>query len=249
MNWSLIGWIFIGVSAILLALFTFLFRSGKGYPIRKTEAVEAYKGSQVASIEEGRARQVLLGESFWTYVYPGLGLQALTIVPKLLDLETAVDGGMSLSGGDGSLAVFARQIVDGRYQDGFSTKLSPIGVRTTLPGVTPLSLTAGLLSELSLRPYGSLALLGHYGPAALLLAETVIDKGGRVLGTAGTLAAQAALFPSIQNLLIGEMTYMLPGLFKKSTGHQAAWLTEDILRVLLILGLIVGAILKMIGVL
>lgn len=249
MNWFLVGWIFIGISAVLLLLFRFIFRSGKGYLSRKLVAVDAFKASQAASIERGRPRQVLLGDRFWNSVYPGLGLQALSIVPKMLDIESAVDGGLSLSAGDGILAVFAHQIVEGRYADGFSTALIPKGVHSMLPGVTPLSLTAGLLSDLSIRPHGSLGLFGHFEPSALLLAETVQHSRGHVFGTAGTMAAQAALFPAVQDLLIGEMVYMLPGSLSPDAGHKAGWLTEDLVRLLLILGLIAGAILKMIGVL
>lgn len=248
-DWFLVGWVMIGVSAVSLLLLTLFFRSRKGYAARRLAAVDAFRTSQSVSIEQGRLRQILLGDQLWTSAYPGLGLHALTILPKLLDVESAVDGGLSLSAGEGSLAVFARQIIEGRYTDGFSTALSSSGVRSMMPGVTPLSLTAGMLSELSAHPHGSLGLLGHLSPSVLLLAETVHHQKGHVFGAGGSLSAQAVLFPVLQDLLLGETVYMLPGLIDPDAGHQAGWLTEDILRFLLICGLIVGAVLKMIGVL
>jgi len=42
---------------------------------------------------------------------------------------------------------------------------------------------------------------------------------------------------------------LMPELATSAAGRRAAWLTEDILRVLLMLGLIAGVILTIVGVL
>ncbi len=249
MNWPLVGWIFLGFSAAVLIFLSILFRYRKGPSVRNLSAVQALRMSQTASMEGGQSRQVVLGDQFWSRLYPGLGLHALSLVPSFLDPESIADGSLTLSGGDGCLVLFANQVVQSRYQDGFSSSLASMGVRRSLPGATPLSSITGLLPELTSRPYGSLALFGNSGPVVLLLAEAVRNRGGHVFAATGTLAAQAALFLSIRDLLIGETIFMLPELASQETGYRAAWLAEDILRVLLMISLIAGVILKMVGVL
>lgn len=250
MNWSWLGWGFIGLSAILLILFTYLFKLKQGYQIRRMPAVTALLASRASTIEQGKRRQIVLGQQLWSRTYPGLGLQSLAALSAYLNPESMADGRLTISGGDGSLVVFARQIIHGCYQDGFSTDLNnaPV-VDIALPGPTPLSFTAGLLSKISISPHHSLALFGQYGPEAMLWTESAADDGGEVFAAAGSLASQAALFLTVRNLLIGEEIMMAPGLFEPSTNSGASWAAEDLLRFLLILLLITGAILKMVGIL
>lgn len=249
MNWSLVGWVVIAISAILLTVMVLLFKKGISYPVRRNPAIEGLIASRISAIEMGQRRQVVLGHQLWSRVNPGLGLHSLAVLPTFLDPETGMDGGMTVSGGDGSLAVFARQIIKNRYRDGFLTALHDHGVRSALPGPTPLSFTAGFLPELHAHPHASLAVFGDYGAEAALWVDAVTSRGGYVFAAAGSLASQAALYASVRDLLIGEEVFLTPGLLAPDAINQAGWLTEDILRSLLILLLITAAILKMIGVL
>lgn len=249
MTWSLAGWMLIALAAILLVLFHFLFQGKKGYSARRFSETEALMDSRVSAIEKGQCQQVVLGHHFWSRAYPGLGLHALSVLPSLVDTEIGADGGLTVSAGDGSLVVFARQIVQAAYQDGYSSALQPAGVKVALPGPTPLSFTAGLLPEMGRHSLGSLALFGNYGVEAALWAETAVLKGSQVFSAAATLDSQAALYVNVPNLLIGEEVFMLPGLLTATADNEVGWLTEDILRGLLMLLLVIAAILKMVGVL
>jgi hypothetical protein len=194
-------------------------------------------------------RGVFIGHRLWYRAYPGLGLAAVSALPALVDMENMADGGQLVTASDGGLLALARQITLGTYQGGFSQPLSEALSALSLPGVSPLSYTAGMLSELRTQPYGSLALFGNYGPEALLWAEAVSDKNEVVVAAAGSLSSQAALFLSVQGLLIGEEVFAVKGLVKPETVDDAAWMAEDILRMLLILLIVIGAVLKMAGVL
>jgi hypothetical protein len=160
-----------------------------------------------------------------------------------------VDGGLTVGSADGGLAVFARQIVKNRYQDGFSPVLHKRGARVALYGLTPLSFTAGLLPELSASKGGALALFGHYGPEAMLWVDALGRKGGGVFASGGTLAAQAVLLLSVEELLIGENTYSYPHAQHPDARAARQLFAEDILRLALILGLLIGVGLKLGGLL
>jgi len=249
MTLRIVGLMVIGLSAGLLALITLYYKRGRNYPIRKRQLVKIFTRSQEASIERGLHRQVFLGHQLWSFPYPGLGLHALGVLPVFLKPEATGDGRLSVITADGALAVMARQIADHNYRDGYSPLLTKPGVRINLTGPTPMTFTASFLSGNSGQPYGTLAMLGNYGPESLLWANAVQNRDGMVIAGAGTLTAQAALFASVQHILIGESLYSLPNLIMPNPNRQAGLLTEDILRVLLIISLILGVILKVLGVL
>ena len=247
MTWTQIGWTIIALSAVLLVGFSLFFRHRYRYQVRNIPAVKQLEDQRVIAVERGMGRQVVLGEGLWTHAYPGLGLHALAILPGIVSPEDSVEGGQVISTGSGVLALFASQIVQGYYQNGFSPSLQDRMQSVSLPGPTPLAFTAGLLPDLSAKPPGSLALFGSFGLSAPLWAEAAQINGGHVFAAAGSVTAQAALFLNVRDLLIGEEVFMLPGLMEPTALNQAGWLTEDILRVALMALLIVAVILKVAG--
>lgn len=248
MNGSLMGWVIIGCAVILLLASRLSFL-GKGTAVRKESAVDRLREAQTAAMEHGVDRKVLLGDNLSPFAYPGLGLHALSALPSFLDAESGVDGGLTLGSADGGLLVFAHQIVQARYRDGFSSALPQAGVRTKLYGPTPLSFTAGILPDLGASPSGPLALFGHYGPESLLWVETVQRKAGPVFAFGGTIAAQAVLFLMVRDLLLGETTFTYPHVLPGEERLSRNLLPEDWLRLLLILGLLIGVLLKFGGIL
>jgi len=249
MTWSLLGWVFIGLSALMLVIFNLLIKNHKTYPVRRFPAVERLMAARVAALERGKNRAVILGHQLWSPAYPGLGLGALSVLPPLLNAEQVEGGGQVVAVGDGGLLLLARQIAVGRYDDGFSKSLIGSGFGVALLGITPLSFTAGLLPELRSQPYVSLALIGNVGPEAVLWVEALTDKNEHAFAAAGPITSQAVLFPSIQDLIMGEEVFLLPGLLKERTSDRAGFLTEDILRMGCILLIVIGVIFKILGVL
>ncbi|MFW5713527.1 MAG: hypothetical protein ACOCYU_02530 [Brevefilum sp.] len=248
MNWTLIGWALIFISAILIIFSKFLPLS-KTYPVRELPIVENLRKAQITTMERGEQRRVLLGDRIAPLAYPGLGLQALSALPSFLDRESAIDGGLTLGSADGGLVVFARQIVQNRYRDGFSPVLHQAGVRTMLYGPTPLSFTAGILPELAGSTGGSLTLFGHYGPEAMLWVEALRRNGGGAFASGGSLAAQAVLLLTVRDVSLGESTFAYPHILTGKKGSSQELFTEDLLRLVLMLGLLIGVLLKLGGVL
>jgi hypothetical protein len=247
MTWDQVGWGMIALAVVLLIGFNLIFKAGRRYHVRQLPAIKALFDQRVIAVERGEGRQVVLGHRFWGRAYPGLGLHALSVLPSLVSPEMMVDGGQAVSAGAGELVLFARQIIQGNYREGFSTGLEQSLSPIQLPGPTPLSFTVGLLTEINLQSPGSLALFGSFGQSAPLWAEAAFLKGGNVFAAAGLISAQAALFLSVRDLLIGEEIFLLPGMMESTTVNQAGWISEDILRALLIVLILVAAVMKMVG--
>jgi len=247
MNWSIVGWGVIGFAAVLLAVSSILFKNKRTYRIRNFPQFDSLETSRIGAIEGSLRRTLVLGHQLFSPGYPGLGLNSLSPVPGFLDPETLADGKLEITSSEGTLVVFAQQIIENAYQDGFTTALIPNEVKSSLLGPTPFSFTAGLLSDLSAAPQQGLILTGSFGAEASLWSEVCLSKNGYVFGSAGTITSQAASFTNVKDLLIGENTFVMPGLIDPSPGKRAGWFTEDILRVIIILALITGAILKLVG--
>lgn len=248
MTWAQVGWVVIGLSALLLVGFSLLLKGRHSYLVRHLPAVKALIDQRVIAIERGKGRQVVLGNRFWNRAYPGLGLHALAVLPSLVSPEDVFDGRQLFSAGTGELVLFARQVVQGVYDDGYSMGLEQGANPLQVPGPTPLSFLAGQMVEINLQSPGSLALFGNFGQGAPLWAEAAFIKGSHVFAAAGSISAQAALFLGVRDLLIGEEIFMLPGLTDHSPINQAGWMTEDVIRGLLIVFILVAVVLKMVGV-
>ena len=245
---SMIGWVLIGCAAILLVVLQ-LFPFGKDILVRKEPAIEHLREAQITAMERGEPRNIVLGDQLAPLAYPGLGLQALSALPHFLNAESGVDGRLTLGSSDGGLVVFARQIVQNRYRDGFSPILHQAGVRTRLYGPTPLAFSAGILPKLGASRGSLLTLFGHYGPESMLWAEAVQRKGGQVFAAGGGLSGQAVLFLTAEDLLIGESVFGTPQMLTIEAGRSTSLIAEDILRWVLILGVLIAIGLKLGGIL
>ena len=248
MNWTIVGWIVIGLAGILLVLLSWGVRINTPLP-RRTDFVQRLLGSRSTAMEQGKHQQIVLGNRLASRVYPGLGLTGLSALSSMITPETLTDGHQFISSSAGSLAVIARQVVEGRYASGYSEQLITPRVEAGVHGLTAFSFTAGLLPELGFAPLGNLLYLGDFGPEAALVVSQAADTGARIFAGAGSLTAQSTLFLYVRDLLLGEEVFMLAPSLASTPQNRASLLVEDLLRVGLIVLLITGAVLKMCGVL
>ncbi|MBG0787229.1 MAG: hypothetical protein H0S79_19220 [Anaerolineaceae bacterium] len=248
MTWTMVGWIIIGLAAVLLAALTWIVKP-RALALRRQDFFRHLNRSRTATLEQGRRQEVVLGHALWSRAYPGLGLSGLASYDALLDAETLADGRQTVSANAGILAVFARQIIRGRYDSGFSDQLLPAEIQPVVYGPTTFSFNAGLMSDLKMQDYGTLVILGDFGPESAISVKNIHDQRGQAFAAAGSLASQAALLLNVQNILLGEEVFMAPALLDPQPKNLAGAQAEDWLRIGLILALVIGATLKAVGVL
>ena len=244
-----IGIAIVGLTAILLIVFSYYFKDQHGYPIRKEPKISRWKQAHTAAIERQGYQNIFLGQHLFCPAFPGVGYHILSVLPGFLGSEFGLGSGVRVTAGDGSLIVLAREIIHGRYREGYHPNLSTSSVKTHLYGPTPISVTAGLLTELHDKPHHSVAFLGVYGPEVLTMATTAQRLGGHIFVASGNLISQATLFASVRDQLIGQEIFLLPGIKDPKAETQSALLTEDILRLLLIIILVVLAIMRLVNLL
>ncbi len=248
MSILLIALLIVMIAALLLFILGVFVKTRSGYQPRHFEALSALQKHRVSAVEQGLARHIVLGKGFGSGAFLGLGLFALEVLPIFSHAEQMVDGRQQVSTASGSVYLLASQILQGDYTDGVSSGLG-VSSPAALPGLTGFSYTAGLLPSLMADQHGSLALFGDFGPEAALWAERVADEDGHVFAAAGTLTSQAVLLLNVRDLLIGEEIFATKGLLHPTSMNLAALQTEDVLRILLMAALLIGAVMKLVGVL
>jgi hypothetical protein len=90
--------------------------------------------------------------------------------------------------------------------------------------------------------------MGSFGPEIGLLADTSERLQAHTIAGTDNLLAQAVLYATSRSPLIGE-EFFAAGAYTQGTPVQNASLkTQDILRVIIVLGIVIGSILKVAGV-
>ena len=92
-------------------------------------------------------------------------------------------------------------------------------------------------------------LIGNYGNEIALLIDAAERKNAYSLATTDNLVSQAIIFGTVETPLIGEELYAAGAYIKTEPSHSASLTIQDILRWLIIIGLLAGAALKVINLL
>jgi hypothetical protein len=92
-------------------------------------------------------------------------------------------------------------------------------------------------------------LIGNFGPEAGLLTEAAERQNAVVIAASESLIAQAVLYATSPETLIGEELFAAGAYVQAGSIHSASLLVQDILRWFIIIALLGGAGLKMAGLL
>jgi hypothetical protein len=114
-------------------------------------------------------------------------------------------------------------------------------------GLTPFSYAAGAMSIIHDCQVSANLLAGHFGAEAALLAEAAEQSGSVTLGGSDSLQGQAVIFASAQESLIGEDLYAGAAYLGGGMLHLASLKAQDVLRWVLVAGMILSAVMKFLG--
>jgi hypothetical protein len=112
-----------------------------------------------------------------------------------------------------------------------------------LTGFTPLSYTAGVMPAIHDENISSNVLIGNFGPEVALLVEASDRNSVPVIAASDSLPAQAVLYAASSEPLIGEELFAAGAYVQAGVTHSASLVVQDILRWLIIIGLLIAAIL------
>jgi hypothetical protein len=89
--------------------------------------------------------------------------------------------------------------------------------------------------------------MGSFGPEIGLLADTSERMQAHTIAGTDNLLAQAVLYATSRSPLIGEEFFAAGAYTQGTLIHNASLKTQDILRLILVICIVIGSILKMAG--
>ncbi len=243
---DIIGLVLVVVAASLLLGLTLIRR--KSAPVfREIPAFTRLKRAVGISVEDGTRLHVSLGRGGLQIPHGAPALAGLAMLRHLAEQTSASDKPPVVTSGAGDLAILSRDTLQAGYKaagaEGF---YNPATGRLT--GLTPFSYAAGAIPSIRDENVSANILIGHFGPEVALLTDTAERTNSITVAAADDPAAQAVLFASVDDPLIGEELFAAGAYSNAGAAHQAGLQVQDILRAIIILVLLGGSALKLAGI-
>jgi len=198
-------------------------------------------------VEDGSRLHVSLGRGALTTPQSASALAGLSLLRRLADLTSASDRPPVATSGDATLSILSQDTLQSAAQSAGQGTLDPTAARLT--GVTPFSYAAGAMSVMRDENVTTNVLMGNFGLEAGLLTDAAERENAFTLTASDSLPAQAIMYASGQEPLIGEELFAAGAYVDTGPLHTYSLVVQDLLRWLIIIAILVGAILKLAGIL
>ena len=201
-NWlGLAGFGVVILSAILMLALAFLRR--KSHPVfRDIPAFTHLRQAVGLVVEDGSRLHVSLGRGSLTTPQSASALAGLALLRRLADLTSAGDQPPIATSGDATLAILSQDTL--QAASNFSDRTASDPVTGRLTGLTPFSYAAGTIPAIRDEKVSANVLMGNFGVEVGLLTDAVERENTFVLAGSDNLTAQAVIYASAQEPLIGE---------------------------------------------
>ncbi len=243
----------LGVGLVLLAAGLMFFfslprrtRSKRQQPARSRIALRPIRAMQRLqraiglAVEDGSRLHVSLGESSILSPTNATALVGLSTLERIGSLSSVSDRPPIATSGDGSLAILSQDTLQAAYRiANVPDQYDPTQAR--LAGPTPFSYIAGTLPVIYDEHVSANILVGNFGPEVALLGDAADRENEFLLAGSDSLAAQAVLYGTAREPLIGEEVFAVPAYLQAGPIYQAGLRAQDFLRWVVIIALLVGA--------
>ncbi len=238
---------FVGLFFFVLIFFALVIRKRPERNLREIPAFARLGRSIGLAVEAGKRVHVSLGYGNVSDVQGASGVVGLTILQRIARAASISDRPPIASSGEGALGILSQDTLRSAYQAIRSENLyDPIFGQ--ISGLTPFSYAAGTLPIIFDQHVSTSVLTGHFGSEVALILDANERIGNQTMAGSDGLEAQAVLYASAQEPLIGEELFAGGAYLNAGLMHQASINAQDAMRWVIILGIIVGSILKLIGV-
>ena len=243
---SIIGLILVLVTAGLVLGLTFIRR--KSTPVfREIPAFTRLKRAIGISVEDGTRLHISLGRGGLQTPHGAPALAGLAMLRHLAEQTSVSDRPPVVTSGTGDLAILSRDTLQAGYKAAGAQELyNPATGR--LSGLTPFSYASGAIPSMRDENVSANVIIGHFGPEVALLTDAADRTNSLAVAAADEPAAQAVLYASVDDPLIGEELFAAGAYTNAGTSHQASLQAQDILRWVIVVVLLVGSALKLFGI-
>jgi hypothetical protein len=249
-NWlgSIIGLLLILLAAGLMFFFSLRQPSNTRAVLRPIRAMQRLRRAIGLAIEDGTRLHVSIGKSSIIGLNNASALAGLSTLERIGMLSSLSDRPPVATTGDGTLALLSQDTLRASYRLSNVAELyDPSQARLT--GPTPFSYVAGTMPIILDERVSANLFVGNFGSEVALMIDAAERKNSFTLAASDAFAAQAVLYATASEPLIGEELFAVPAYLQAGSMHLAGLRTQDILRWVLIAALLIGAGLSFLGIL
>ncbi len=250
MNFNLTNLAGLGVvilCAVLMVIFRAVYRKQPLRGLRLNPAFNRLRQAIDLAVEDGSRLHVSLGNASPYSQQSASALVGLSALEGVTQLSAASDQPPVATSGDGGMAVLSQDILHASYQRANTPFLYDPSMGR-LCGPTPFSYIAGVLPVMHQEDVSANIFLGSFGPEVALLADAAEQENNFTLAGSDSLPAQAVLYATASETVIGEELFASGASLQTNAFHPASLRAQDILRWLILLSILVGALLKLLNI-
>lgn len=214
---------------------------------RPIPAFDALGGATERAVEAGERVHFSLGTGTLLGSETGPALAGLSMLTRVAEAATMSDRPPVVTAADGALVILAQDTIRAAYRKARAGERYHAS-SGRLVGPTPLSYAAGVPSVLNDEEASVHLMLGRFGVEGALVADVGQRKHAFTLGGTQDIQSQALLYATADNPLIGEDVFAGGAYLNAGSMHRGSLRTQDLVRVLIVAGVLIGTLLKTFGV-
>ncbi len=231
-------------AALLFVLSTFQRKSPP--KLRAISALNRLYRAIGLSVEDGTRLLISLGDPSLLTSSAGAPLAGLSMLRHLTERTSLSDRPPVAVAGEAPLAILAQDTLESGYRAAGAAEYYQ-ATTGRVAGLTPFSSTAGTMPILHDENVSGAVFMGHFSVDAGLLADAAERQNALAVGSSDDVAGQAVWYASAPETLIGEELFAAAAYVGGTPAQTASLTVQDILRWAIIAVLIVGAVLKLVG--
>ena len=244
-----VDWAGLAVLALFFGLLIFFLILGNRWPavFRPIRGYEALKAAIERSVEAGERVHLSLGTGSVMGADSAPAYAGLVLLKSVASTTTLSDKPVLATSGDGAMAILAQDSLRSAYaQAGAEERYQAISGR--MLGPTPWSYVANLPILLPSEDVSVHILAGSYGAEGALAADFGERFGCFTLAGTDDAQTQALLYATAEHPLIGEEIFAAGAYLDVGPVHKASLRVQDTVRMVVVVGIVLGALLSVFGV-
>jgi len=233
------------LAAVLLLVLT-LWRRRSPATLRHIEAYERLNREVGLAVENGTRLHISLGRGNLFTSRGGSALAGLSLVRRVAERTSVSDRPPIITSGDAALTILSQDTAQSGFRAAGAEEQFRVSAER-MTGLSPFSYAAGTMPITRDENVSANILIGDLGAESALLTEVADREDTSLIAASDNLSAQSIFYASAQEPLIGEELFAAGAYVGAGASHEASLQVQDVLRWLVILAILGGALLKMAG--
>jgi hypothetical protein len=231
----------------LMIFFSIVNKGRKSSLIRPISGFTKINQEINVSVEDGSQLHISLGRGGLIGPDSAAGLAGLSILKQVIDRSSMCDHPPIASTGNAVLSILAQDTIRG------SSKAISLAEHRTNPsgeliGVTPFSYAAGSLTTIRDDNVSANVHTGWYGNEIIWLTTAGERQSSPTIAGTAQLPAQAVIYASATDPLIGEELYAGGAYLGAGKMHEASITAQDVFRWIIIFLILGSVLLNLLGI-